>query len=263
MKLLFLGTGSAFSLKNRNSSILIQKNGKNFLFDAGTDIRYSLHENNLSYKDIDALFISHAHADHCGGVEYLAFSSYFDEEKDKIKLFGRTDFLYSLWNESLKGGLKYNNLILKDYFDIKNLSDYFDNFIWENISFRFFQIPHIDGMLSFGLRMYDYDSDKSVFITGDSKVLNENWYNMDLIIHDCETSNYKSGVHAHIDDLYYLPNEIKSKMFLIHYQDNTFDHEWMLNKEQNISKDFFTSFKDFAYQNYIYDTITGEYCLNV
>lgn len=52
MKLLFLGTGSAFSVKNRNSSILIQKNGKNFLFDAGTDIRYSLHENNLSYKAI-------------------------------------------------------------------------------------------------------------------------------------------------------------------------------------------------------------------
>lgn len=52
MKLLFFGTGSAFSVKNRNSSILIQKNGKNFLFDAGTDIRYSLYENNLSYKSI-------------------------------------------------------------------------------------------------------------------------------------------------------------------------------------------------------------------
>lgn len=262
MKLLFLGTGSAFSVKNRNSSILIQKNGKNFLFDAGTDIRYSLYENNLSYKDIDALFISHAHADHCGGVEYLAFSSYFDKEKEKIKLFGQYKFLKMLWELSLQGGLCFADKVMK-------LDDYFEVFTdvifrWENIEFTSFLTNH--GMIiSYGLFLKDLDNDKKILLTSDTNLLLSNSFykDADLIIHDCETSNYKSGVHAHIDDLYHLPKDIKSKMFLIHYQDNTFDHEWMLNKEQTISKDFFTSFKDFAIQNRIYDTITGEYCLNV
>jgi hypothetical protein len=39
-----------------------------------------------------------------------------------------------------------------------------------------------------------------------------------LIFHDCETSPFKSGVHAHFDDLKTLPDEIKSKMWLMHYQ---------------------------------------------
>ena len=41
-----------------------------------------------------------------------------------------------------------------------------------------------------------------------------------LIIQDCETSPFKSGVHANFLDLETLPDDIKKKMILTHYQDN-------------------------------------------
>jgi ribonuclease BN (tRNA processing enzyme) len=82
MELVALGTGSAFTLKNFQSNYLL-KGEKNLLIDCGGDIRFSLKEQNMSYKDIDAVYISHLHADHQGGLEYLAFCSYFDPSKKK------------------------------------------------------------------------------------------------------------------------------------------------------------------------------------
>lgn len=42
----------------------------------------------------------------------------------------------------------------------------------------------------------------------------------DLIIHDCECTPFRSGVHAHFDELATLPPEIKAKISLVHYQDS-------------------------------------------
>ena len=38
MKIKFLGVGSAFTMKSFNSNFIIEKNGKNLLIDAGTDM---------------------------------------------------------------------------------------------------------------------------------------------------------------------------------------------------------------------------------
>jgi hypothetical protein len=48
--------------------------------------------------------------------------------------------------------------------------------------------------------------------------------NSDIIFQDCETYDWqtgksKSGVHAHYRELLTLPEEIRSKMWLYHYQD--------------------------------------------
>ena len=46
-----------------------------------------------------------------------------------------------------------------------------------------------------------------------------------MIFHDCETSPFKSGVHAHYDELKTLKNDVKNKMWLYHYQPNTLTEE--------------------------------------
>jgi ribonuclease BN (tRNA processing enzyme) len=54
MKIQFLGTGSAFTLKNFQTNFAIQQNGKWLLIDAGGDLRLSLVASGLSYKDVNA-----------------------------------------------------------------------------------------------------------------------------------------------------------------------------------------------------------------
>ena len=106
MKIIFAGTGSAFTMENYQTNTVIQRNGKNLLIDAGMDIRFSLRDVGMSYKDIDSLYITHLHSDHVGGVEWLAFITFFDPAvTKKVKLYGNYSLIHDMWNNTLQGGL--------------------------------------------------------------------------------------------------------------------------------------------------------------
>ena len=52
-----------------SSSIVIEHEGFRILFDSGTDIRQQMLANGLTH--IDAVFYTHAHSDHIGGLDEL------------------------------------------------------------------------------------------------------------------------------------------------------------------------------------------------
>ena len=241
MKLIFLGTGSAFTLNNFQSNILIEHNEKKLLLDAGSDIRFSLQNMNLTYRDIDAVYVSHLHADHAGGIEYLGFCSYFDPTKEKITLFGSGEVLRTGWDNSWKGGLESIQgklLSLNDFFDTKPIKPN-GSFTWQGINFKIVQSVHIMNGYSivpcYGLMIeapaeVDGEDDsqefkpKTIFWTADCQFcpsqIMDFYKEADFIIQDCETTDFKSGVHANFIDLSTLPEQIRKKMFLTHYQDN-------------------------------------------
>jgi ribonuclease BN (tRNA processing enzyme) len=106
-------------------------------------------------------------------------------------------------------------------------------FVWEDIEFHIVQSVHIMDeyaiVPSFGLMMIDPRTKKKIYYTGDTQ-FNPNqimdfYKEADLIIQDCETTPYKSGVHANFLDLITLDDDIKGKMILQHYQDNVLDQE--------------------------------------
>ena len=219
--------------------MLITHNGKNLLIDAGTDIRFSLRDVGLSYKDINAIYLTHCHSDHVGGFEYLAFTTYFDPScTEKIQLFGNSKLLRLAWNNSLKGGLEsvqVKVLNLNDYFDVCMIPDN-GSFIWQDIKFRIVQSVHImNGFCivpTYGL-MIEYKG-KTIYYTGDVQCnpnqIKDFYDKSDLIIQDCETA-YKSGVHAHYSELTELNEKIRNKMYLVHFQDNILDKEGHLLEE--------------------------------
>ena len=99
MKITALGTGSAFTLKNYQSNFLIERNDKKLLLDCGQDVRHPLNNLGLTYKDIDAVYISHMHADHVGSMEWLGFCKLFDPTQEKQPvLFVEGGLSVDLWH---------------------------------------------------------------------------------------------------------------------------------------------------------------------
>ena len=232
MKVQFLGVGDQFSAHDQyHSNMVISTDfGTKILIDCGSDVKYSLMESKITPTDIDAVYISHLHADHIGGLEWLALSTYFGEEKKRLKLFCEEKLQSILWNNSLKGGLECLGnkcMELSDYFDCHPVVEG-GRFDWQDLRFELIKMPHVMGggcnMHSYGLLVGTADKNKSLFISTDTQfqpgLIESIAEKTSLIFHDCETSAVKSSVHAHYEQLLTLPGSVKNKMWLYHYQRN-------------------------------------------
>jgi ribonuclease BN (tRNA processing enzyme) len=228
-EMIFIGAGSAFTMNNRQSNIIIRNliTKKCLLIDCGTDIRHSLQQSGVQYSDIDAIYISHLHADHAGGLECIAFSTYFNPSCGRPKMYLHKSLKNNIWSDTLRGGLasiQGNIAELDTYFDVQSTNNK-GTFIWDDIEFQMIQTVHImDGfniVPSFGL-IFILNKIK-VFFTSDTQFCPEQivdfYKGADIIFQDCETTPFESRVHAHYNKLNTLPTEIKRKMKLYHYQD--------------------------------------------
>ena len=233
MKLTFAGVGGAFTDQRyyQSNMVLTSGSGERLLIDCGGDARFSLGELGCTNQNVgdwvDGVYISHLHADHIGGLEWLGFCTFFNPKAKRPTLFIVESLVDDLW-DSLKGGMRSHEgmvLRLDSFFDVKVIPVN-QPFYWGNVSFQPIQTVHImDGyriVPSYGLIMHELKKDNTgVFLTTDTQFCPrqiEKFYDRaGVIFQDCETYNFKSGVHAHYDDLKTLPEETKAKMWLYHY----------------------------------------------
>lgn len=228
MILQFLGSGAAFTpmTENFQSNMIIKDDkGCNLLIDCGSDARHSLAAVGLSHRDISSVYISHLHADHVGGLEWLAFTSRFDHPSRKPELYIHPSLANRLWDNVLSGGLQslegMEPACFNDFYKLMPVDE--DTFTWNGIKFKLVKTVHVCNgaqlMPSYGL--YFSGGKKKVFISTDTQFEPERYKDYfadaDLIFHDCDTGKRQSPVHAHISQLASLPKSIKEKMWLYHY----------------------------------------------
>lgn len=229
IKLIFLGSGSAFTVGADNfqsNMLFVSEQGNKLLIDCGSDIRFSLHAVGLSYLDITNIYISHLHADHVGGLEYVGFSTKFDPKCNKPNLYLSKELAGELWNNTLSGGMRSieGDIADLDTFFEKHTIDCDRSFVWSEIKFNLVKATHVDtGYFlspSYGL-FFELDGIK-VFLTTDVKLcpdeIGEFYQRADIIFQDCGTSRFPISIHAHYEQLLTLPKQIRKKMWLYHYQ---------------------------------------------
>ncbi len=235
----------------------VRKDVFRLVIDCGGDIRHSLAGIGLRMQDIDAWYISHPHNDHIGGIEGIALSTLFNPYYTPAKaellgsdpissylcengslpaemkpdLMGHRSVLDETW-EAVNPGLRtiqgVEEVRLDTYFEPKFLKS---NKNYEQADgrtrWKFYTIvtTHVvagrDLMPSYGL-MFE-NGDHRVYFPTDTQLFMppqvRHFYDQASVVYmDCETG-FASGVHPHISGLRELSPELKSKMWLYHYDD--------------------------------------------
>lgn len=89
MEAFVLGCGGMMPLPYRHlTSVLLRRKGDLFLFDCGEGTQVSLKRLNLKWKKIDAIFISHTHADHVTGLPGILMLNSQVERTEPLYIYG-------------------------------------------------------------------------------------------------------------------------------------------------------------------------------
>ena len=85
----FLGTGAMMPLPNRRlASVLVRRNGRLLLIDCGEGTQVAVRESGWSMARIDAIFITHFHADHIAGLPGLLLTMGTMGRTEPVHLIG-------------------------------------------------------------------------------------------------------------------------------------------------------------------------------
>ncbi len=89
MEAFVLGCGGMMPLPYRHlTSVLLRREGHLFLFDGGEGTQVSLRRLNLKWKKINAIFVSHTHADHVTGLPGILMLSSQVDRNEPLYIFG-------------------------------------------------------------------------------------------------------------------------------------------------------------------------------
>ncbi len=84
-----LGTGGAIPLPNRAlSSLYVRVNGHGLLIDCGEGTQTEIRRLGWGFKCIEAVLLTHYHADHCGGLPGFLLSMAKTERTEPLHIYG-------------------------------------------------------------------------------------------------------------------------------------------------------------------------------
>lgn len=219
-----LGVGDAFSARWYSSCLLVETRGARLLVDCPHPIRKILRESTggrVDVGDIDAVVLTHLHADHASGLEGFGYFSHFALGR-RAKLLAHPSVTARLWDGHLAAGMEQLLPVDGQRPDPKGLDDYFEIVPLDleravNLGpFRIECRPTIHHVPTTALRIaaagrtLGYSADTAF----DESLIA--WLSAaDLVVHETNL-----GVHTPYERLAALPAELRARMRLIHYPDS-------------------------------------------
>ncbi|MBK7976989.1 MAG: MBL fold metallo-hydrolase [Deltaproteobacteria bacterium] len=225
-----LGVGDAFSATHYSSSLAVESDGRWILVDCPHPIRKMLHDSReatggLDLDRVDAVLLTHLHADHCSGVEGLAYYLHFVLGR-RVTLVAHPQVARRLWSGHLSAGM--DRLMTPER--VRRAAGFEEFFDLVPLSFR---APVRFGPFEIACRATIHHVPSTAFrihaggrtlgVSGDTAFdprLIAWLAEADLIVHE---SNL--GAHTPYEKLVSLPLAIRERMRLIHYPDG-FDEVW-------------------------------------
>lgn len=175
MKIKFLGTGSGQTSLNRfHSSFLISSSNHNLLVDCGDGISKAILKQNVDFKSIDSILISHFHADHFSGLPSLLTQMKLSSRKNDLTIFvhsSEKDFLENFIFHSylFKERITFNLKIIS--FNVETEIEVGENFyFFSKINSHLDKYKKYDSENKLGftsLSSYFKDDEKSLIFSGD------------------------------------------------------------------------------------------------
>lgn len=205
----FLGCGNAHSNELGNSCAVFELGDLSLTIDYG----FTAHNAHKSHKlkNPEAIFITHGHLDHIGGLENLFYDTYFSDAQP-VKLYIPVGLIHIVHERiaSLEHILAEGDANFWDAFHLIPVSK---SFWHKGVKFRVFENRHHQMGFSFGICLPG-----RFLYSGDTKpipeIINSLASQGELIFHDLSMTDQPS--HTHFGELCAYTDNILSRCVFYH-----------------------------------------------
>jgi ribonuclease BN (tRNA processing enzyme) len=198
-RVIFLGTGDAFSAEGRHqAAYLIEAPETTLLLDCGSTTLASLKRYSLPAEPIDTIFLSHLHGDHFAGLPFLFLQyAYLEPRSRPLRIIGppevegRVRMLFkATYADTATEPLPYS----LEFIEMRQGRQ----FCYKGVRINPFPVPHQEHPASFGCEI-EVGGRKIVY-SGDAGWTEElvaHAQNADLFL--CECSYFETRMATHLD----------------------------------------------------------------
>lgn len=210
----FLGVSDAAHLAGANTAVLYAGQAL-VLVDCGPTVPSQLIRTIGNPDALDAIWITHQHADHCFGLPTLLLSLRLAGRRKPLDLLGgpgSSRFLRELLELGYPGSFRPEKCFAIDFTEVGPGSGI------ERFELKLSTARTQHRVACYSLRIED--NERSVCISGDGKVTPESlrlFQQADLVIHECQWANRASDDHSSVAELQPLFDEANiGRLALVH-----------------------------------------------